>query len=160
CLDDGDRWNLRQIDLDRAVERALFKQGLSRVASRIAILELEIAEARMNRFGADPTVAIGSRMCIRVSGYVHDPASPHSSSLTTRCDLALVARCEFTARPAQHVLNPIQRRAHGWLAIRRDLSSAYSGCPPPAWTPRNDLAVVVTGLSARCATARATTTSG
>ena len=58
-FDDRDRRHLREIDLDRAVELELIEQRVGRRGRGIAVLELEVAEAGLDRLGADPAVRIG-----------------------------------------------------------------------------------------------------
>ena len=53
------RHQLRCVDFNRTIELLKFEQPLSRVANRIAILELEVAEARLQRLGAEPSLRIG-----------------------------------------------------------------------------------------------------
>ena len=59
------RHQLRRVDFDRTIELLQVEQPLGRVANRIAVLELEIAEARLQRLSAEPSV--WDRIVARVS---------------------------------------------------------------------------------------------
>ena len=52
------RHHLGHVDLDRAIELLQIEQSFGGVADRIAVLELEIAEAGLQRLGAEPSVGL------------------------------------------------------------------------------------------------------
>ena len=68
-FDDGDGRDLREVDLDGAIELELIEQRVGRRGRGIAVLELEIAEPGLDCLCADPAMRIsGFGFLLRESG--------------------------------------------------------------------------------------------